>query len=128
MHRKTEALQDTAPAFGVATIDEALELRQANNSHPLLVLEGVITVDAIEAAAANDISLMVNSEQQFARLLEAGSTASLPIWLKIDTGMHRLGLAPGSVAPIVERLTAAGGKIAGLLRSSGNVSTASTFH
>jgi len=40
MLRVAEALQDTAPAFGVATIDEALELRQANNSHPLLVLEG----------------------------------------------------------------------------------------
>ncbi len=112
MVRVAEALQGMAPALAVATLDETLELRAAGILLPLLVLEGANTTEACDMAAAQNITLTVNSELQVTRLLEAQTTASLPLWLKVDTGMHRLGLPPGDVTAVLERLRAAGREVA----------------
>ena len=97
-----KALQDIAPAFAVATIDEALELRSAGIVLPLLVLEGVNGAESLQLAAASDLSLVVHSEEQVRQIAE--STVNLPLWLKVDTGMHRLGFAPKQLQPVLERL------------------------
>lgn len=106
MLRVAEALQDVAPAFAVATIDEALELRKAGISNDLLVLQGVMTSAACRVAASNRLTLVVHAAEQVDGLVEAG--VAVPAWLKIDTGMHRLGLAPGDFAGARKRLLAAG--------------------
>ena len=62
-----EALQSVVPAFAVAIIDEAIELRGAGITVPLLVLEGVNSTDAIEAAVANGLSLMVHTSTRRSR-------------------------------------------------------------
>ncbi len=108
MLRVAEALQSLAPAFAVAIIDEALELREAGFSAPLLVLEGVNSVAACESAAANDLSLVVHSHEQASDLLEADPGAQISIWLKVDTGMHRLGVSPDDLVPVLDRLQAGG--------------------
>ena len=99
-----EALQSVVPAFAVAIIDEAIELRGAGITVPLLVLEGVNSTDAIEAAVANGLSLMVHSEEQVSLMQQARLTAPALTWLKVDTGMHRLGLPPEQLATALERL------------------------
>lgn len=106
MLRVAEALQDAAPAFAVATIDEALELRKAGINNALLVLQGVTTAAACNTAASNNLTLVVHTPEQVEGLIEAG--VSVPVWLKIDTGMHRLGLAPGDFADARKRLAAGG--------------------
>lgn len=98
------ALQDIAPALAVATLDEALAVRDAGVALPLLVLEGVSTVAAVEAAAAGAVTLIVHNDEQIARLGEAKVREPVSVWLKVDTGMHRLGLPPGQVATALERL------------------------
>ncbi len=100
--RVAEALRDIAPAFSVATIDEALELRSAGEALPILVLEGVNDAEGLQLAAASDLSLVVHSEAQVRQIAE--STLNLPLWLKVDTGMHRLGFAPEQLQPVLERL------------------------
>lgn len=82
--------------FGVASIDEAMELRQAGISAPILLLEGVFDATQLRQAVEQNFALVVHSSFQLA-LLEAffeGTPLNTPltIWLKIDTGMHRLGL------------------------------------
>lgn len=106
MLRVAEALQDSAPAFAVATVDEAMELRAAGINHPLLVLQGATTSAACKVAAANKMTLVVHSFEQVDGLLAAG--VRIPVWLKVDSGMHRLGLAPGRVADARKRLDAGG--------------------
>jgi alanine racemase len=101
-----EALQGVVPAFAVAIIDEALELREAGISKPLLVLEGVNSVAACEMAAAKDLSLVVHNHEQVSALLQAQLTAPVPVWLNVDTGMHRLGLSPDDLKPVLDRLHA----------------------
>lgn len=106
MLRVAEALHDDAPAFAVATIDEALELREAGIDKALLVLQGATSPAACRAAAAGKLTLVVHSTEQLEALLASG--VSLHAWLKVDSGMHRLGLAPGDAADACKRLNAGG--------------------
>ena len=104
MLRVAEALQDVVPAFAVAFLDEALKLRKAGISTPILVLEGVNSTDAIETAVANSLSLVVHSEEQVSLMQQARLSKPVSIWLKVDTGMHRLGLPPEQLGTVLERL------------------------
>ncbi len=99
-----EALQDLAPIFGVATIDEALALREAGIPNSVLVLEGVTTVEACEAAQAHDLMLMVHAKEHVVMM----SGMSLSAWVKVDTGMHRLGINAADLNDVIERLQAGG--------------------
>jgi len=106
MLRVAKALQDTAPAFAVATIDEALELRNAGINNQLLVLQGATTSAACKVAAANKLTTMVHSPEQVQIVIEAAVSPS--VWLKLDSGMHRFGLAPDDFVDARSRLDAAG--------------------
>jgi len=83
--------------FCVASIDEALELRRAGINNSILLLEGVFNAAHLRQAVENNFALVVHSPFQLALLetfFEARPLSTpLTIWLKIDTGMHRLGLS-----------------------------------
>jgi alanine racemase len=100
------ALRGTAPAFAVALIDEALELREAGINEPLLVMEGVSSLSALECAAEKKLAVVVHNEKQIDDLERARLPAPISVWPKVDTGMHRLGLAPDSLADAISRLRA----------------------
>jgi alanine racemase len=106
MLRVAAALQDVAPAFAVATIEEALELRAAGINNTVLVLQGANTAAAVKVAASSQLTLVVHSAEQVKLLIE--SRAAPPVWLKIDSGMHRLGLTPADLTDTRARLQAAG--------------------
>ena len=108
MLRVAEALQDVVSAFAVAIPEEALELRAAGISRPILVLEGANDAQACEVAAANELSLVVHNQEQVSQLLSASLSGNVPLWLKVDTGMHRIGFAPDDLKPALERLRAGG--------------------
>ena len=82
---------DDADAFGVARLEEGLALRDAGIRKPIVLLEGVFSRAELNAAALARFELVVHTFEQI-RLLEACDRASdLALWLKIDTGMNRLG-------------------------------------
>lgn len=89
------ALSNGATCLGVATLDEALELRQEGISAPVLILGYTPAEEAAKVVAAN-ISQTVYSLEQAAVLNQAAATAGVRarLHLKIDTGMGRLGLLP----------------------------------
>ena len=99
------ALQFRTEALAVATIDEALILRAAGVEGPLLVLQGASTVADVEEAAANSLWLMLHEPGQLELLQKAGGSDPVTVWLKIDTGMHRLGFSPGQAVTALESLT-----------------------
>ena len=98
------ALQGKAEALAVAFIDEALELREAGIPGPLLVLEAVNSREAWQEAVAHELTLVVNAPEQVAELKKAKLAAPLPVWVKVDTGMHRLGFPPVDLGTILEQL------------------------
>lgn len=90
----SRALAESAPAFGVASIDEALTLRQAGIQQPILLLEGTFSCDEVAIAADNNFMLMVENLVQNDAIVNASISQPIIVWLGIDTGMHRLGFQP----------------------------------
>ena len=95
-----------ADAFAVACVEEALEIRSAGLGHPVVLLEGVNRPAELDALRHNHFELVVHDPRQL-ELLERLETR-VRVWLKIDTGMHRLGFAPADVASARERLRQSG--------------------
>ena len=86
------ALQSSADALAVATIDEAVELRDAGIEGPLLVLQGVTNREDVEEAVARNLWLMLHDRGQVETVLSLPADHTITAWLKIDSGMHRLGV------------------------------------
>ncbi|MUU18629.1 alanine racemase [Helicobacter pylori] len=88
-------LQEGANYLGVATLDEALELRSYFSQTPILILGYSPNANA-SMLIDNDLSAMVFSLEQAEVFSQMAlkSQKRLKIHLKIDTGMHRLGLEP----------------------------------
>jgi alanine racemase len=82
---------EAADAFAVARVDEGLTLRNAGITKHTVLLEGVFDRDQLDAAAGGQFELVVHSAEQIELLREAGPGAPFKIWLKLDTGMNRLG-------------------------------------
>ncbi|MCX2981065.1 alanine racemase [Halieaceae bacterium IMCC14734] len=91
-------LDTMAPAFGVACIEEAMELRAAGINSPILLLEGFFSEDELQLAAQHNFWLMVQNRNQLAALATVKPATPLTVWLKLDTGMHRLGFDPAQAA------------------------------
>ena len=99
------ALAD-ADAFAVARLEEAVALRAAGLTRPIVLLEGVFNSAQLAEAAQLDLDLVVHQELQLALLEEFRGPQSFAVWLKVDTGMNRLGFRPAEFAAAWLRLRA----------------------
>lgn len=101
------ALDGLADALAAATVGEARELRDSGAALPLLALHGANSGAELAAALAARIDLVVHDPAQIALLEEARPAGPGPaLWLKIDTGMRRLGIAPEALPACRARLAA----------------------
>ena len=100
------ALLPKVALFAVGFIDEALALRADGITTPVLILEGPFKQSDFEIAQANNFSLMLHSSYQIDWLLSDITDYSADIWLKVDTGMNRLGFHVEQVDQIMSKLTA----------------------
>ncbi|HEV7163783.1 MAG TPA: alanine racemase [Gammaproteobacteria bacterium] len=96
-----------ADAYAVASLEEALAIRHAGLSHPIVLLEGVFSAGELDEAAKNGCELVVHDAYQL-KLMEASSLRSaLSVWLKVDSGMNRLGFPLDAASDAWKRLKAA---------------------
>jgi len=93
-----------ADALAVARIEEAVALRAAGVGQRLVLLEGVFNRNQLELAAANACDLVVHSHEQLELLESFGRNSRFTVWLKIDTGMNRLGFRPEEFSTVLARL------------------------
>jgi alanine racemase len=98
------ALADLAPAFGVACIEEALELRKAGITQPILLLEGTFSAEEVAIAALENIWMMVENHAQKEAIINTELPMSVYVWLGLDSGMHRLGFQPSDIADVYGQL------------------------
>ncbi|MDR2219459.1 MAG: alanine racemase [Methylobacillus sp.] len=103
MLRVAQALKD-ADGFGVLSLAEAVTLREAGFQQTLLALEGLFEADELPLAARHHISVVVHSEPQLRMLEVAHDLPPLDVFLKINTGMNRLGVADKDFPNFYERL------------------------
>lgn len=102
--RVAQTLSDEADAFGVACIEEALELRESGISPRIMLLEGVFTPDELELVDRLNMTTVVHTPEQLQWLLAARPERKLDVLIKLDTGMHRLGFAPEQAHDVYAQL------------------------
>jgi len=100
------ALDGEADGFGVACIEEALELREAGIRAPILLLEGFFEAAELALIERHDLWTVVASPWQVEALERHRAAKPLQAWVKLDSGMHRLGLAPAEFNDAWRRLRA----------------------
>ena len=85
------AIEEGVSCLAVSGLDEALRLRNSGIEVPILVL-GMTRLKDVPLAAENNISLTAHDEMWIEHLVSLPLTTPVKVHLKIDSGMHRLGL------------------------------------
>lgn len=101
------ALHDDADGFAVASLEEAAEVRAMHAQARILLLEGCFSAEELPMAAHLALDIVVQGAQQAEALLATSLSRPLNVWLKLDSGMHRLGFAAAQVRDWHARLRAA---------------------
>lgn len=102
-----QALSDLADGFAVAAIEEALTLRSAGITAPIVLLEGVFEASEYELIEQHDLWPVVQNQNQLDGLLAYEAKQPLTVWLKMDSGMHRAGFFPQDYVNAFKQLQAA---------------------
>ncbi|MGY0614961.1 alanine racemase [Vibrio sp. FJH11] len=103
---KTAQTLTQADMFAVSRIEEALELRSEGIKQPILLLEGCFCKTDLETAAREGFHTAIHCKEQLEDLKHAEITQPLTVWLKLDTGMHRLGVQPCELNDYVQQIEA----------------------
>lgn len=107
LERVARALDAEAEAFAVAALGDGLRLRAAGHRQRIVVLSGPDDAHDIAEMQRLQLDAAVHHEAQLEWLAQAAPARGLlRVWLKIDSGMHRLGFAPERVAAVHARLAA----------------------
>ena len=101
--RAAEAL-NAAEGFALLDIRDAICLRDAGFSQTILLLEGFFTPDDLPLVAEYDLACVIHNQQQIDMLEAYPSRGSLEVWLKVSSGMNRLGFAPDKFFAALESL------------------------
>lgn len=99
-----KAIEGEADGFAVACLEEALQLREAGIPEPILLLEGFFEAIELPEIVTNDLWIVVHAQWQVEILVAAKLTKPLHVWLKMDSGMHRVGLSPNEYAQAYKHL------------------------
>jgi len=115
-HGAVEVLPALAQAHGLAvvTVAEGLTIREHCKTAEILILQGANSHVELSACLAGDLSVVVHDRMQI-ELFRQSDAAPLRCWLKVDTGMGRLGFSLDELDIARARLEAAHVEIAGLL-------------
>jgi alanine racemase len=95
-----------ADAFGVASIADGLRLRAAGHRQRIVVLSGPDAASDLAEMRRLRLEAVIHHESQLAVLESEHDGAPLKVWLKLDTGMHRLGFPPERARELHARLRA----------------------
>ena len=95
---------DAVDGFAVLELEAAIQLREAGFSQPILLLEGFFSIEEIEAIDHYRLSTVIHCHEQLLMLLAHKKTGTPDIFLKINTGMNRLGFKPEEGNSVLNRL------------------------
>lgn len=98
-----------ADAFGVASLADAERLRAGGATQPILLLGGFHSASDLPRMRQLQVDTVVHHACHLEMLEQDVGGAALRCWLKVDTGMHRLGFAPSAVREVHARLSALAG-------------------
>ena len=106
------AIAGECDGLAVSCVQEAAVLRDAGVQGGITLLQGFKDTEELEAAVHLGVRTVVHEPGQVACLMAARLTSPVAVWLKLDTGMYRLGFAPSRVRSLLQGLDDTG-KVAG---------------
>ena len=109
--RAAAALGDIADGFALLDLEEAVTLREAGICQPILLLEGFFEAADLVACAEHDLTVVIHCLEQLQMLRQARLPRRLSLYLKLNSGMNRLGLT-------ALRLPAVRGELAAMAAAS----------
>ena len=98
-------------AFGVACLQEALEIRELGFTQPVTLIEGVFSADEMQIVAEQNFEVVVHHQAQVDWLLEhktAYIAKGLKVWVKLNSGMNRLGFKIDVIKAVINQLKTEG--------------------
>ena len=101
-----EAIADLTDGFALLDMQDALRLREAGLRHPILLLEGFFDPEDLPLAAEHGLTPVIHSVEQIEMLRLAALPVRLPVYLKLNTGMNRLGFQQAAFEAALARLRA----------------------
>lgn len=105
------AALDATDAFGVACLEEALEIRQLGYTQPITLIEGIFSEDEMAQVIEQKLECIVHHSQQVEWLIQhkqAYNALGLKVWVKLNSGMNRLGFKVTEIIEVIQRLKTEG--------------------
>lgn len=102
----TNALTDLADFFGVAWLGEAMKAKEAKINTPIVLLKGFLNAEELLLANELNLEIVIHNFHQIELLEKITLKHKIKTWLKIDTGMNRLGFQPKDLESAYQRLMA----------------------
>ena len=99
-----------ADGLALIELEAALELRRGGEKRPILLMQGFYSPKELEPIAAGGITTVVHDAEQLEMLEKARLPAKIPVYLKLNTGMNRLGFGSGA-RDTLSRLSRCAGEI-----------------
>ncbi|MBE9560462.1 MAG: alanine racemase, partial [Proteobacteria bacterium] len=93
-----------ADAFAVATVLEAMPLREAGIKQKIIVLGGVIDEFEMQICLDHQLDPVIHQFWQIALLKQANHSTPIDLWLKFNSGMGRLGFSTSDINPALQQL------------------------
>lgn len=104
LEESAAALKDRVAGFAVLEIDAARRLRRQGIEHPILMLEGFYAPSELAEFSALGLSTVIYRLDQIDTLAEMDLAVALPVFVKLNTGMNRLGISLADARGAYERL------------------------
>ena len=105
------AALSSTDAFGVACLQEALEIRELGYQQPITLIEGIFNADEMTTVIENNFEIVVHQPVQVEWLLEHKQqyiAKGLKVWVKLNSGMNRLGFKEAEIIELIHSLKAEG--------------------
>ena len=105
--RVVRALDGLADGFALVEVESAVALREAGYRQPILMLEGFYNSADLALFAEYDLTPVLHCSEQIDLYCHSALPVRLPVFLKLNTGMNRLGIDAGQFFAVLARLLAA---------------------
>jgi len=95
-----------ADGFALLQLEDALHLREADFTQPIMLMEGINEARELAEVAGHRLTMVLRSHQQLEMLRACQTAGPLKIWLKVKSSMNRFGFEPDEVLGVLRELEA----------------------
>lgn len=106
IHAVVPVLEGHVDAFGVACIEEAMVIRRLGSRTHCILFQGVFSPDEFKLVAEHQLGCVMHQPHQVEWLLNTPLDKPIKLWVKVNTGMHRLGFKPHELQGVMNALHA----------------------